>query len=437
MLHASYDSAKADVQRVCFRSGYLDARFSSAKLLINPTNATAGAELTFTAGPQYAFGPLTIEQSILDPAFVAKYHDIQEGDAFDTRRLINLQTALNDTNYFSKVILDVRKDDAVLNRIPVVVKTEPRQRQKYAFGAGFGTDTGPRVSAGIESRRVNRRGHRYRLDARASSIANALQAEYQIPIKQVAKDQYRIYISAEQAEVGDADARTIAAGVAREDDWGPLRRRLFFNVERESFEFDGEPSRRAVLVYPGITLSYDLLDDPIFVRRGISLSATIQGGLEDLGSETSFLTTRLSGRAVLPLGEQARLLTGMDLGWIRTDEFFELPPSHRFFAGGDRSIRGYAFESVSPENALGDDIGGEFLTTAFVEVDHMFNDRWGVAAFVDAGEVSDAFPDNFRIGAGFGLRYRSPVGMIRLDAAHPFDDEDQDFRIHISVGPDL
>jgi translocation and assembly module TamA len=119
------------------------------------------------------------------------------------------------------------------------------------------------------------------------------------------------------------------------------------------------------------------------------------------------------------------------------DDFDALPPELRFFAGGDRSIRGFDYQQIGETNAQGDVIGGEYLAAASVEYEHYFWGNWGAAAFVDAG---DAFKSHFdaNVGAGLGVRWKSPIGLLRLDVARPVvSDFDHSWRIHLVIGPDI
>ncbi len=435
--HQKYTQFKRAWIVELYDQGYLDARFEKANFSVDAEVNRADVTWLVNTGERYRFGEVKIDQDILNTALVDRYHAIAEGDVFDTNRLIDLQLKLNNSNYFESVALDIQKDQAQNGHIPVVFNTVARKRRRYDLGIGFGTDTGPRVSAGIESRRVNKRGHRYRLNGRASTIESAVQFEYIIPIKDVSKDRWRIYAQAQQAEVGDADATAYSLGAAREDSWLGMRRRLFVNAESSDFAFGDEPSRTVTLVYPGITLSFDRLDDPQFVRRGYSLAATLQGGADALGSQTDFASLQLTARGILPLGSRGRLLVATDAKILEAGDFSALPPSQRFFLGGDRSVRGYAFQSISPENAAGDDIGGSRSLSFSIETDYQVSGNWGLAAFFDGGDVSDGTPSSFDKGVGLGIRYRSPVGMIRVDLAHPLDDPDNNFRLHLSIGPDL
>jgi translocation and assembly module TamA len=435
--HRVYDQHKRTWITRLFDEGYLDARFQEAFFRVDPATNSVDVTWSLATGPRYRFGEVEIDQDILKTSLVDRYHDIRPGEVFDTRRLIDLQLKLNGSNYFDSVSLDIQKDRSTDARVPVVVKTTPRKPRRYDLGVGFGTDTGPRVTAGLESRRVNKRGHRYRLNGRASDIESELQFEYDIPIKDVAKDRWRFYAQVQQADVGDADTTQFSLGTAHEDTWLGMRRRLYLNAEHTSFAFGDESTRSATLVYPGITLSFDRLDDPLFVRRGYSLAATLLGGADAVGSATDFVSLQLSGRGILPLGKRGRLLLASDARIVEATDFSALPPSQRFFLGGDRSVRGYRFQSISPQNAAGDDIGGPRSLSVSVEADYQVAGSWGIAAFFDAGDVSNGTPTDFKKSVGLGLRYRSPVGMIRIDLAHPLDDPDTSVRLHLSIGPDL
>ena len=111
--------------------------------------------------------------------------------------------------------------------------------------------------------------------------------------------------------------------------------------------------------------------------------------------------------------------------------------TERFFAGGDQSVRGYAYQRLGPTDDSGEVVGGRYLSVVSAEVDYLFIGNFGAAVFVDTGNADDNFPPDLHTGAGIGFRWRSPVGMLRIDFAHPFTDSDDKFRIHVSIGPTL
>ena len=435
--HALYSSAKQSLLDQVYAAGFLDARFTRARLAVNPERRLADVELLLDSGRRYYFGDIRIEQSILNDDFVARFNDIDAGEPFDATRLIDLQLRLNDADYFGSVSVSTDKSAALDGRVPVTIATVPKKSQRYAVGLGYGTDTGPRANVSTEFRRINRRGHQFSADIRASAIRNTAAAEYRVPFKNVARDRYRFFGRLEQADVGDADTDQFSVGAQREEDWLGLRRQLYLKYDGENFSFGDGPTQQSRLLIAGAALSYQRVDDALFSRKGISVTLDVHGSLKSLASETTFVQSVLGTRAVWPLGARSRLLLRAEAGVTEADDFLQLPPAERFFTGGDRSVRGYAFQSLSPENAVGDNIGGSYLSVASVEVDRLVYENFGLAAFYDYGGTGNRFGEGLRGAVGVGLRYRSPVGMIRIDLAHPIDDDGTNFRFHLSLGPDL
>lgn len=434
--HAVYTRFKNRLLETVYAAGYLDAAYAEARLEVVPAVAAADVALVLASGPRYYFGEIDLRQDVLAPEFVQRYVHIRPGDPFQPDRLVGLQLDLSDSDYFSSVEIGIGRDRTVDQRVPVTVQAQPNRPRRYTASVGFGTDTGPRVNVGALFRRLNRWGHQAQFDARVSGISNELGAEYGIPIGEVAYDRLTFFGSAEETEVGDADTDQFRVGVRRQETWGPFRRDLYLAYSHENFAFGDQPGNTATLLTPGIGLSMQRSDDAIYTRRGYSFSTDVHGA-PGLVSDTGFLQGTVHANAVLPLGATARLLLRGSVGATVAGEFERLPPSQRFFTGGDRSVRGYAFESIAPDNAFGDEIGGRYLAVFSVEADMPVRGNFGVAAFYDTGSASDAFGEQLRDGVGVGLRYRSPVGMVRLDVAHPLDDDDTNFRIHVTFGPDL
>ncbi|MDQ4146823.1 MAG: autotransporter assembly complex protein TamA [Pseudomonadota bacterium] len=433
---SQYEAAKKALYDAAYGAGYLDAHYRRSELLVYPEQRRAEIYLILETGEQYYFGPVTIEQNILNPEFVQRFVQFQPGEPFDTDALLNLQLALNDSGYFDRVELHVDKDKAVDHRVPVTVITEPSKPQRYSIGLGYGTDTGPRLTLGVELRRINRIGHRFRADLQLSTIRNTLSAQYLIPIKDVAVDNIAFAGTLQQEDIGGANTQQFISGASRNEGWLGFRRSLYFNYQREWFDFGRGQSGQADLLYPGITLTREQADNPLFVRRGYSILIDTHGGGEYLLSETTFLRSDVQYRAVFPLTKQSRFLVHAEGGVVLANNFFDLPPSQRFYTGGDRTVRGYGYQDIGPQNVFGEVIGGRYLLDGGVETDYFIYGNFGAAAFFDAGDAFNGTPD-LRRGAGVGLRYRLPIGIIRLDFARPLDDPHDSFRIHLSIGPDL
>jgi len=435
--HQSYDSLKASLQTAAYRAGYLDARFNVAEMKVYPLQEVADINLTLKGGQQYFFDLVQIEQDILDDEFVQRFVKIKPGDPFDTEKLVDLQLALADSAYFESVDIEIRRRDAVEYRIPVTLRAEPMKPQKYTTKLGYGTDTGPRAGLGVEFRRINRWGHRFSAEVEGSARNAALGGEYRIPVANVDQDHLAFFFKTEQLEVADAETNEFSVGVRLQDSWWLFRRQLYLRYRSENFKFGDEPTNQAILLTPGISLNYQTADDLSYTRRGFSATLDVHGGVEGPVTDTTFLQASLHANAVLPLASRARLLLRGGFGATSTKQFDELPPSERFYAGGDRSVRGYAYEALSPIDENGNEVGGRYLATGSIEVDYLVRGNLGLAAFYDVGNATKDFEFDLKSSVGIGLRYLTAVGMIRVDLAHPLDDPDTSIRLHLTVGPDL
>jgi translocation and assembly module TamA len=169
----------------------------------------------------------------------------------------------------------------------------------------------------------------------------------------------------------------------------------------------------------------------------------LKGAEKSVLSNASFVQARVDGILIRSLG-RFRFITRGQLGDTQTNDFHALPPTIRFFAGGDQSVRGFAYQQLGDKDAAGHVIGGKELATGSVEVDYTylerwkFLDKWGVAAFFDTGNAASSLSSaSLERGTGVGLRWVSPIGPIRLDAAWAVSQPGHPLRIHFTVGPDL
>ena len=161
------------------------------------------------------------------------------------------------------------------------------------------------------------------------------------------------------------------------------------------------------------------------------------GASKALLSDVNVLQTNLDARYLQTLGEKSRLVSRASLGGTWTNDFDRIPPSMRYFAGGDRTIRGYTFENIGTRDAGDNNIGGRYLAVGSLEYEYYFKPEWAAAAFVDAGDAYIHDP-KIKVGAGAGVHWQSPVGPIKLDVAHGFDKKYGDkVRLHISIGAEL
>ena len=437
LQHSRYEDTKTALLKAALAAGFLDANYPRREIRINPRLHQAEIALILDTGRRYYFGDIHIDQQILDPSFINRFVTIQPGMPFNTNKLLALQLALDDSGFFSRVEVDIQRNKVKDFHIPILIKTEPVKKWRFGTGLGFGTDTGPRLTLAAERRRINRRGHSIVADSLLSGIEQSIGAQYKIPIGNLVSDRLVFSSKATWEDIADdGESRRLTMGINRNESWRGLQRQLYIRFEREDFTI-GDDDEIVNYFIPGMSLSYLKADNVLFPRRGYSWSADIRGAAALVVSDTTFTRAEATGRAVFPLGERTRALFRLQAGGITVEDFSELPTTERFYAGGDRSVRGYKYQTLGPNDESGNNTGGRYLLTGSAEVDYLFWKNWGGAIFIDAGNADDDFPPNLEVGAGAGLRWRSPVGMLRLDVAHPFSNNDDDLRIHISIGPDL
>jgi translocation and assembly module TamA len=437
LQHSHYEDTKTALLKAALAAGFLDASYARSEIRVNPRQQEAEVVLILDTGQRYYFGDIHIDQQILDPSFIDGFVKIERGTPFNTDQLLSLQLALDDSGFFSRVEVDVQRKAAENFHIPILIKTEPAKKWRFATGLGFGTDTGPRLTLAAQRRRLNRRGHSIVADSLLSGIEQSIGALYKIPIGNLVSDELVFSTKATWEDIADdGESRRITLGVNRNENWRGFQRQLYIRFELEDFTI-GDDDEIVNYFIPGVTLSRLKADNVLFPRRGYSWSVDMRGAAALLVSDTTFTRTEATSRAVFPLGERARVLFRLQAGGMAVEDFSELPTTERFYAGGDRSVRGYKYQTLGPSDDSGNNTGGRYLLTGSAEVDYLFWKKWGGAVFIDAGNADDDFPPNLEVGAGAGLRWRSPVGMLRLDVAHPFSNSDDDLRIHISIGPDL
>jgi translocation and assembly module TamA len=434
LLHQRYDDTKALLGRTAYRRGYLDARFSRALLPVYVDENRADALLTLESGPAYEFGPVTIEAQDLDPELLQRYVDanVVPGDRFDPQKLLDARFALTDLDYFQTVDAVPQREQLDGRRLPVVFKTTPRAPHHYEFGIGYGTDTGARLSGATEFRRLNTHGHKLLLNLQLSEILKSTGAEYRIPVGHRSGETLSFQAGAANEKLADGRDSKYTIGTSLSRIPGKWKRRYYLEFQHETSEL-GITRQTSDLLIPGVAVNRTELDNPIHARRGWSAFADVHGASRALLANTNFLQAHIQLKGVLPLGARTRLLGRYEYGASLVGQFNELPASQRFFAGGDESVRGYQYQSLGPKDALGNVIGGKFLTTMSVETEYFPWEHWGGAVFYDAGGADDDPSPALSQAVGVGLRYLAPVGYFQVDVAHPLNGDDGGVRLHLGV----
>jgi translocation and assembly module TamA len=170
---------------------------------------------------------------------------------------------------------------------------------------------------------------------------------------------------------------------------------------------------------------------------GRGLYAELLGSTSVLGSDSDFLRFSVRDERRFELGGPWHLVVRGELGTSAVGDFQQLPSQYRFFAGGDRSVRGYSYNELSPVDELGNKVGGRHLLVGSIEIEHDLPKNLGVAAFVDAGNAFDRFGDPLQYSVGVGIRYRLPFLMVGFDVAQSVSESGRSPHLHMNFTPIL
>lgn len=436
LMHNDYDNLRDSLARTASARGYLHYQWQRHQIAVDPDNHQATVFLAMDTGERYRFGNISIEQDSLKPEFVRRYLPFNTGDYWDTQLLLKSQQALLGSGYYNTSRLERGAPDEQTLSQDVTLHLTPKRRFAYLAGVGVSTDTGPRLRLGVEDRYLTGSGHRWRAESEISAIRFGSSASYEIPLADPLKDRLVFTTSYSEEDNDAVENRQLRLGVNLISEWdnGWVFTRSL-DYEQETFELGAQKDTTYMLL-PGVQLQKIRADHSINPRKGWKLGGSLRGSHPSISNIARFAQGRTWAKGIVPL-HKGRAIARFDLGYTQVAAIENLPASVRFFAGGDSSIRGFRYSSLGPLDNNGDVIGGRHLAVGSLEFDYPIVGNWHAAVFTDMGNAFEDFDDfETRYAAGLGLRWRSPLGPIRVDVARPVDG-DLNWRLHLSMGPDL
>ncbi len=440
LLHRDYEEGKGLILAKAFELGYLDADFSVHEIRVSKADHSAAIVLELDTGPRYRFGETTFTGAPHYPVpFLNRYLDYEQGKVFSQEKLAQTQANLAVSDRFAGVIAVPEKEAAVNSSIPIRIQLTPLPRRRVRPGIGYGTDTGFRGSVRYKDVNMFLRGHELNSEINLSQRLQGVAFSYTVP------SSHNIYsATAFQANFQREDTDTyINRLISLEGSWSRSflrgqRLRLYLKTQQEDYTI-GEQHSSAFLLLPGLNFSLRHFDNTIRPTLGYRLALDLRGTHQYLGSSTGLLQCIVEGHGIVPLPWRFSLKGSAKAGFtLQNEPLKELPASLRFFAGGDRSVRGYGYQELGPRDASGDVVGGKNLLTMSIELEKALFTNWGLAVFYDAGNAFDSLSDiRLYEGAGVGVRYYTPIGALQLDLARQIGVDDPSYRVHFTVGFEL
>ncbi|MCD1279205.1 outer membrane protein assembly factor [Psychrobacter sp. CCUG 69069] len=344
-------------------------------------------------------------------------------------------------------------------KVPLYVFVSSSKPRDAQVGLGYGTDTGVRATAKIDYNLLNRQGYQAGAETEVSRITKNVTVYASRPWKHPLNDTLEGRLTYEEEVIdqgeGNFDLSTstlkaaLARNIRRESGWNrsySVRYRLDeLETGVDETELDdlpirftsSKPKQQALLFGYGINKTD--VDSATNPTRGIRQYYAIEAGADKALSDTDLAIVRAGVSGIYSFGEDKKhqVLGSVNAGYIWADDFYDVPYKLRFFAGGDQSIRGYDYESLSPLDK-GYLTGGQILAVGSAEYNYEFRPGFRGAFFTDVGNAYDKdFETETKVGVGVGIRWASPVGVVRVDVAAGVTEESIPVRLHFFIGSPL
>lgn len=430
LVSSQYTAARDKFFDIANNQGYIKATPEVTKVLVNTKTHSAVIRIHLDTGERYYFGDLYFNKSPYSDAFMNRFNVFNQNRPFSSKELLQYQQDMNASRYFSQVVVIPKIADANNNRVPIHASVVPPKDHRYSFGLGYGTFTGPRVTAGMTFNRLTANGHAFDAKLKASSVLTGFAAKYLIPGEDPLTEQWFVgaNFSEFQPKEGTSRSKTLSGGYTKKMGHWTLDANLTLLFERFIVN-NTPPPRNAQELYPTLRLSYMKADNIVRPQWARSMHVSVRGASREVLSGSNFVQGNLAGKIFMTPLSFMHIIARAELGYTIVENLDDFPLSLRYFAGGLNSIRGFPESSIGP---------GRYLGTASLEYRNHITENISGAVFYDIGTATNHFGDPpLSRGAGVGLVYESVVGPIKLYYARALSKKGQPHSIEFSIGPEF
>lgn len=418
----------------------------------------ADVRLVIKPGKQFKVGALVIEgNTTVADYLILREMRLTSGDLFSVSKIMKSRRRLHDLDLFKSVVIEPDWAHEVGNAVPLKIIVEEKPPHGIKLGGGYGTEDKLRALGEVRWRNFLGRGYVVRLTGKYSGLGYSLETAFENPylfghadlklsyslgyarqvLESYQNDQYYSRIRLDKAL---SKRSSLYLGHNLEaNSTSNLTQSLSRSVQEEFGRVEEHNFILSSLEAGGL---FSSVDDKISPTSGMSLFYSLEGAAKAIGSEFEFLRQKLEWRGYYSPIHRVVTALRTTIGTVdpmHTSDY--IPISKRFFAGGSNSVRGYAYQDLGPKDQQGDPIGGYSLFEASAELRFPLYRQLKGVLFLDGGNV---FPDPYqfdlgalRYGGGFGFRYLTPVGPIRIDLAYKLNPEtgkERRFRVHLDLG---
>ncbi|OHU86730.1 MULTISPECIES: autotransporter assembly complex protein TamA [Pseudoalteromonas] len=436
--HDLYQQAKSSLESLLLERGYFDFKWQRSELLIDKGARTAIVNWQLDGGKRYRFGQLQVSQNTKATQYIRSLATFKQGTPFQGGLLSDYTLALNATPYFRSAKVYPQLKDRHDGVLPVRVDVQDKPDNSFEVGGGYSTDLGAKARLKWSKPWITDDGHFLESNLSVSERRQDITGSYTIPVADPNNDVWRVLSGYQFNDDIQAGINSKIWNIQLQRQWltdDNWIRTAFIKREHENTEQDGERFETEMLL-PGISYAKKQTKGGTTPYWANERLLSLEVASDSLVSSTSLLKARWNNAWLRNYQQQHFVISRINLGAIVVDDIHEVPFNMRFFAGGDQSIRGFAYRSIGPKE---DDkeVGGKYLVTGSLEYNYQFLPSWRAAVFIDAGTATNDFSEKWSVGAGFGFRYITPVGPIRIDHAWGLSKESKSTRLSIVIGPEI
>lgn len=435
---AAWSGAKQALLNDLRSRGYPAARLVHSQAEVDAPRGRVELRLELDTGPAFRLGRVRVEGlQRIAPEAALNVQPYRDGEPYRERLLLDYQEALQRVGLFEGIAVELDPDPEQADPATVVLRLREQRLQAATLSLGYSSNTGPRLGAETSHRLPFGQpwiaSARLKLSARERRLGLDL-----ISHPRPGNIRHLASVVDDRLEAGGSVTRSQRIRVGRSRDTQRLDRAAYLEFNRSALD-TGSLGRDARALGLSAMLSRQEVNNLLFPTRGWSLTLEAGGGLaaDGDGDRGPYLRAYARGLYFLPLDPAAGWFAQFrgEAGQVLRTGTLGVPEILLFRAGGDDSVRGYAFQVLGPQRE-GATVGGAVMATASAELLRRLDGRWRDfygAVFLDAGNVDDRW-SGFRpvYGAGVGLRWRSPIGPLRADLA--YGEASRSLRLHLNVG---
>ena len=448
---ADWEVAKRNLLRQVMQARYPRAQLVASSAMVDPDVNRALLKVVIDSGPEARFGELKIEGlKRYSPAIINNLNQIKPGAEYNEADMQAFQARLQDTGYFSGVEVTIDQADALADNIeaikdapqagpkpsaenpvtlPLIVRVTENKQKNVAVGLGVSSNTGYRAQLTYDD--LNVFGLRMKSNLIMETKRQTARADFYFP---TTPKGYNDSFGAGFERTDLHGAITAVSTVAVRRSWGSplLERSLTLEYLSEQRKLPDQLERRSQSVPLTFSITRRHLDNLLLPTTGYVLNAQLGGALLPLLTDERFVRASTRFINYRPMGPAGTLVLRGEAGALASRQKLGVPETFLFRAGGDQSVRGYAYQQLGVRQGEAI-VGGRYLLTGSAEYQYWFKPPWGVAFFVDAGNAADKLNElKPKLGYGVGARWRSPVGPINVDIA--YGQAVKKARLHFSLG---